>query len=100
VVGAETNSADDTRAAGATLTISSGTTVTLVEGVGIAVSGIVDAQGTKVAPVHVSPANAGGHHYGFSIVTTSSYVLMLSGDRGRLDLQQRVQQQHRYRDDG
>lgn len=52
---------------GVTLTIAPGTTVSFAPGTAIRVEGIVDVQGTKASPVQLSPAAAGGHHYGFSI---------------------------------
>jgi hypothetical protein len=63
---------------GVTLTIASGTTVRLAASTGIHVAGVVDVQGTKAAPVHLSPANAGGHHYGF-VVPTNGELRMAYG---------------------
>jgi len=52
---------------GATLTIAAGTTVTLAPETSIDAAGIVDVQGTKASPVHLSPATTGGFHNGISI---------------------------------
>ena len=51
---------------GVTLTIAPGTTVRVAAGTTISVEGIVDVQGTKASPVHLSPA-AAGDHFSFSI---------------------------------
>lgn len=52
---------------GVTLTIAAGTTVSFAPSTGITALGIVDVQGTKASPVHLSPATVGGHHAGFAI---------------------------------
>jgi hypothetical protein len=52
---------------GVTLTIAPGTTVRFASGVAISAAGIVDIQGTKASPVHLSPSVAGGHFGGITV---------------------------------
>lgn len=50
---------------GVTLTIAAGTAVAFAPSGLIDVRGVVDVQGTKAAPVQLSPSAPGGHHGGF-----------------------------------
>jgi hypothetical protein len=63
---------------GATLTIAAGATVRFAPNTAIGVDGIVDVQGSKASPVHLSPSTAGGHHSGF-VVSTSGELKMTYG---------------------
>lgn len=54
---------------GITLTIAAGATVKVKTGVSITVGGIIDAQGTKAAPVTLGPEAAGGFWSGVSVPT-------------------------------
>jgi hypothetical protein len=69
--------------AGATVTIPAGATVTFAPNTSIEVRGTVVVQGSKASPVHLSPATAGGHHYGFTVsaggTLTMSYGIQTGG---------------------
>jgi hypothetical protein len=60
---------------GVTLTIAPGTTVRLASGTVITVEGIIDVQGTKASPVHLSPATA-GDHYSFAIPASGTLKMV------------------------
>jgi hypothetical protein len=63
---------------GVTLTIAQGTVVSFAPSASIDVQGTVDVQGTKAAPVLLSPSAAGGHHYGL-VVSTGGELKMAYG---------------------
>lgn len=69
--------------AGVKLTIAPGTTVSFAGTGSLVVKGILDVQGTKASPVHLSPATAGDHYAGISVQGTGelkmAYAVQVGG---------------------
>lgn len=69
--------------AGVKLTIAPGTTVSFGGSGSLVVKGLLDVQGTKASPVHLSPDTTGGHYAGISVQGTGelkmAYAVQVGG---------------------
>lgn len=81
--GSVTISGQTVIAAGVTVTVEAGTTISFeAGGVGVNVAGVLAVQGTKAAPVTIGPAAAGGNHGGFVIPTGGALELTYAVQTG------------------